>query len=332
MDGAVAVLRKFLPWFAAAVFAGAVVLVVRSLREHGLDAVGDALAGIPASHLLAAAGLAAASYLTLTGVDFVALRSTGAALPWPRAALGSFVALSVGHVAGLAVLSSGTLRYRVYSAYGISEGNVARAILFCAATVAVGLLTLAGAGALAGPERTAAFLGLDVGVVVALAALSLLVVLGYLVAAARVRRPLRFRSFEVPLPSGRFALLQLGLGTLNFSLVSGVLYRLLGDSVDVGFLAFASFYAAANAASILSHVPGGLGVLEALVLAVASGPETLGALVAFRVVYYFVPFAIGGLLFLVWSRRSRPATDDADPKVTPSGRHRPPSPSTEPPT
>jgi hypothetical protein len=56
-------------------------------------------------------------------------------------------------------------------------------------------------------------------------------------------------------------------------------------------------YVAANTAAILSHVPGGLGVIEAVVLSLVPGANVVGALIAFRVVYYLIPFVIGSVLF-----------------------------------
>jgi hypothetical protein len=70
-------------------------------------------------------------------------------------------------------------------------------------------------------------------------------------------------------------------------------------------------YVVANTAAILSHVPGGLGVIEAVVLSLVPGANVVGALIAFRVIYYLIPFVIGSVLFaaceIVRRQRRAPA-------------------------
>jgi phosphatidylglycerol lysyltransferase len=81
---------------------------------------------------------------------------------------------------------------------------------------------------------------------------------------------------------------------------ASVLYVLLPQQAEIGFGAFAGLYLIAIAAGVISNVPGGIGVFEAiLLLLLPSMPKgsLLGALVAYRAIYYFVPFAVAlGLL------------------------------------
>jgi glycosyltransferase 2 family protein len=49
----------------------------------------------------------------------------------------------------------------------------------------------------------------------------------------------------------------------------------------------------------MSHVPGGLGVLEATVAYLLPDAAAIGALIAFRAVYFFLPLSIGLPAFLV---------------------------------
>lgn len=290
-------LRQVLPWLAAVVFCIAAVLVWRTVQKHGLAEIGRVLREIPAPDLALAGACAAGSYLCLTFFDFLGLRYVNAKVAYPKAALASFTALSVGHNVGLAALSSGTIRYRFYNRWGVSEADVARVVVFCGLTVAIGLLCLAGIAGLTQPSRAAQFAGVPIAVPVAIGIAAVVLVGAYLVWVLRWRRTWRVRGFEIEPPRPRIGLLQVVLGTLNFLLVAATFHALLGDSVDVGLLTFASFYAVGNAAAILSHVPGGFGVLEAIVLSVAPGADMVGALIAFRIVYYFIPLALGGLLY-----------------------------------
>ncbi|HTC37991.1 MAG TPA: bifunctional lysylphosphatidylglycerol flippase/synthetase MprF, partial [Steroidobacteraceae bacterium] len=78
----------------------------------------------------------------------------------------------------------------------------------------------------------------------------------------------------------------------------------------LGFFAFAGVYLLALAAGAISNVPGGIGVFEfVLLLLMPSVPEDrlLGALIAYRAIYYFTPFAIALVLLgahEVWIHRA----------------------------
>ena len=52
-------------------------------------------------------------------------------------------------------------------------------------------------------------------------------------------------------------------------------------------------YVLANTGVIASHVPGGVGVLESIVLSLLPGASVLAALLMFRVIYYLAPLALG---------------------------------------
>jgi uncharacterized membrane protein YbhN (UPF0104 family) len=68
--------------------------------------------------------------------------------------------------------------------------------------------------------------------------------------------------------------------------------------------------------ALASHVPGGLGVLEATVLYLLPGGAAIGALIAFRVVYFFVPLAFGLPLFAIseYVLTARPASAATPPR------------------
>jgi uncharacterized membrane protein YbhN (UPF0104 family) len=83
------------------------------------------------------------------------------------------------------------------------------------------------------------------------------------------------------------------------------LYQLLPPASDIGYFVVATVYVLANVASIFSHVPGGLGVLEAVVIHLMPQAAVIGALVVFRVIYFLVPFAIGAALFAAYELAQR---------------------------
>ena len=277
---------------------GAAFLLHRALGRYTMEEVVASTAAIPIGRIAGALAFAAASYLCLTGFDWLGVRYAGKPLAWRRTALASFVSLSIGHNIGVAALSSGAIRYRFYSRWGLGTGDVAKVILFCGLTVGLGLATLGGAGLLLYPAEAEGFVGLGRPALMGVAAASLAAPVLYLVLAAFVRRQLRLGRWTLDLPALPLAAGQVTVGTLNFACVAACLHQLLAAFSEIPYLEVAAIYVIGNVTALLSHVPGGLGVLEATVLYLLPGATAVGALIAFRVVYFFVPLALGLPLLL----------------------------------
>lgn len=274
-------------------------LLYRTLSRYTWEELIASVEAVPSARLLASMGFAAASYLCLTGFDWMAVRYAGKPLPWRKAALASFVSLSLGHSLGFAALSSGAVRYRFYARWGLSGQQVAKVILFCGATVTLGLLLLAGVATLARPNSAATVTGLSSGAVLALGLGCLALCAIWLLCAAFARAPLRIRSWEIRFPSLRLAIGQLIIGPLNFALVAACLHQALAAFAEIDYFGVVTAYVLASAAVFLTHVPGGLGVIETVIQFLIPGAQIIGALLVFRFTYYLVPLAIGLCTFLV---------------------------------
>lgn len=285
-------------------------LVYNILREYTVSDIIESVAEIPTGHLVAALGYSAASYLCLTGFDWCGVRAIRNDLAYPKIALASFIALSIGQSIGLSGLSSGALRYRYYAHWGMNAEDVAKIVLLSGVTVGIGLAVLTGIVMIANPADAAAVLRIGEPVVRAIGAACLLVVAGYLALAAFARAPVRIRKWTFRMPSLRIALAQVVIGTINFALVAAALREVMGIAGDVSYLKAATAYVLANVAIIVTHAPGGLGVLEVTVRHVMGDQASIGSLVAFRVIYFFIPLAIGLLLALAVEAvfRTRKAT------------------------
>jgi uncharacterized membrane protein YbhN (UPF0104 family) len=296
-------LAKLAPLIPVVMLPLGVWLGYRVLRGHELSEVVASVALIPAHRLGLAVACAMASYVCLTGFDFLAVRNLGRSLPYPTIAVASFVSLSIGHNIGVAVLSSGMLRYHFYSSAGLGAGDVVKVILFCGVTVGLGLISLGGLALVMRPELGAAMTGLAPGTARVAGGLGLLLVGSYLGLAWRVRHPLRVWGLEIQLPRARIALAQILLGTANFAFVAATLHQLLQSGP--GYSEVVMAYVLGNAAALVSHVPGGLGVLEYVISRLILGESAVSALIAFRIVYYLVPLALGSMVLVAteWARR-----------------------------
>lgn len=291
--------RAFKILFFPAVVALAAYLIWRITRQYELDEVLAAIGAIPPARLALALGFAALSYLCLTGFDWLAVRYVGRPLPWRKCALASFTALSIGHNIGIAALSSGAIRYRFYSRWGLSGSEIVKVIVFCAMTVGLGLMILGGVSLVFAPGLAAEYTRLPRGVVLLAGFVCLGVSAAYLVASIFDWRPVRVRKYSVSVPPFHLALGQAVVGTLNFAFVAACLYQGIAAVQDVGYPAVAASYVIANVAGMLSHVPGGLGVIESVLLFLMGGGQVIGAVLVFRIVYYFVPLVFGASAFVL---------------------------------
>jgi glycosyltransferase 2 family protein len=205
----------------------------------------------------------------------------------------------------VAAASSGAIRYRFYTRWGIGAGDIARIILFCAMTAGLGLNTLMGLALLLQANVAAKLLGFSQAAAIALGAACLLLTALYVALAAVLRRPLAIKRWEIPMPPVKLALAQISIGATNFCFVAAALYELFPATVGVGYFDVATIYVLANVASLVSHVPGGLGVLEAVVIHALPEVSVIGALVVFRFIYFLVPVTIGAALFSVYELTQR---------------------------
>jgi phosphatidylglycerol lysyltransferase len=116
-------------------------------------------------------------------------------------------------------------------------------------------------------------------------------------------------SLRTPRPS--IALPQIALAVIDLSVSAFVLWLLLPAGSGVSPIAFAGAYSIAMSAAVISHVPGGLGVFESLlVLALPGLPadQLVGSLLAWRGIYYLLPLLGAAILFGGQELRSqRPA-------------------------
>lgn len=287
--------------FGLVVLVGAIWVVQREFRNLSVADVRQALAELPMSGLLAAAGLTVAAYGVLTIYDWLGARYAGRPSSWTRALLASFCGYSLAHNIGFAAVSGAAVRYRLYSAWGYSPIEIGKIIGFTSLTFGLGGMALGGMVLLFEPEvlpwagEHIPRWGLQLLSVPLFA-----VVLGY-VLLSKFRRTIRVFGHVVELPGVRMAMVQTTLATVDVAVTAAIFYVLLPAAPGLTFLHFVGLYLAAYTAGIAANVPGGLGVFDgAILLGLApymGAAEVVGALLVFRLYYYIVPLFIAGTLF-----------------------------------
>jgi phosphatidylglycerol lysyltransferase len=293
--------RRLGPVAIVALLAAAVWLLRRELASYHYADIRRSLASLPPSRILLALVLTAASYFVLTGYDALALRYLGKDLPYRRTALASFVGYVFSHNIGLSVLGGAAPRYHLYSAWQLSTLEIATLIGFATLTFWLGSFTVGGLALLADPAALSRSLHVPFAVGLGLGAFLVAAVVGYVAATALRRRPVDVRGYLIPLPPPALAVCQIVLSSVDWAVAAAVLYSLLPHPAPLSYWHFVGLFVAAEVAGLSSHVPGGLGVFESVMLVTlrphTSGAAVAGALLAFRVVYYLLPLIVAVGLF-----------------------------------
>ncbi|MDB4871785.1 MAG: hypothetical protein JWL97_2789 [Gemmatimonadales bacterium] len=294
--------RALGPAAMAAAVAVALYLLDRDLRLYHYRDVMRQVWVLPHSHLAMALLLTVVAYAVLPGYDAIALSYVDHPLPIRRIAFGSFIAYALSHSLGFPLLSGGPVRYRFWSVWGLSTSEIAQAISFAGATFIIGMVAVAGGVFVLEPRSTIELLHLPVSTLRPLGILCLLLIGGYLVLSTTRYKTFRLFEWEFPVPSIRLALAQLGVAIVDWTAAGAVLYVLLPSGYRLSFLPVLGVFLIAQFAGILSHVPGGLGVFEAIVVMLLGSrvpaASIVGALFAYRVVYYLLPLILA-LSFLI---------------------------------
>ena len=296
----------------ALVFGAIALTVLRAeLRHYRYHDIVRSIASLPAHAVLKALGLTALGYLTLALYDLLALRYVGKPIPPWRVALTSFIAYAFVQTLGFALLTGGAIRFRFWSMWGLTPAEIVQGISFSAVTFWLGVLTVAGTVFLFTPDAPAFAAWGPAVPVRAIGALLLAVVAGYLLWCAFYRRPFTIRGTELKAPSIAIAGLQLVVSTFDWTIAGAVLWTLTSHFAPLPFPAFLGLFVTAQIAGQASHVPGGLGVFDALMLVGLRGhlpvPEVLSALLAYRAIYYLIPFLIAVLMLAAHEARQRRA-------------------------
>jgi phosphatidylglycerol lysyltransferase len=229
-------------------------------------------------------------------------------LPLGWTALVSFVSHAVSHNAGFAVLTGGSVRMRMYSAFGLGMAEVAGVIAFAGLTFALGTAALGAGAFMTESAKIAPLLHLPAGVVSAAGWVIAALLAGYLLWTATARRPMAVGMWRVAAPGLSLSLAQVVVAAADLAFVAAALYVLLPLGGVVSYPAFLGLYVVATLVGILSHVPGGLGVFEGtllLLLPEAPAASVLGAMLVFRLFYNLAPLVLAAVILAVFELVAR---------------------------
>jgi uncharacterized membrane protein YbhN (UPF0104 family) len=260
----------------------------------------------PASLLLAAV-LAVVSHGLVASFDLVGRHVTAHGLPVARVWSVAWVAYAFNLNLGALVGGAG-FRWRLYSRLGLDNAVIAQVYGLSVATNWLAYLVLLGFALLVSPVALPDDWQIGRQGQQVLGVLAPLLALGYLMACAlATRRRWQWRDHQISLPSGRVALVQLLLSATNWLVIATVIHTLLGGQVAYVLVLGVTLLAAI--AGAMAHVPAGLGVLEAVFVALLGHAmpqnEILAALLTYRALYYLGPLLLAIVTYAIMELRWR---------------------------
>jgi glycosyltransferase 2 family protein len=309
------------------IIAIAAVVLYRILRTINASEVVEAVMTTSPRHITLAAVFVACGYLTLTFYDLFALRTIGRnEVPYWGAALAAFTSYAVGHNVGASVFTGGAVRYRVYSAWGLTAVEVAKICFVAGLTFWLGNATVLGLGIAYAPLAATAIDQLPAWLNRAGAVLILIVLALYVSWVWRRPRIVGREAWCVNLPGGPLTLLQIFIGIVDLGFCALAMYMLLPDEPNIGFVTLAVIFVSATLLGFASHAPGGIGVFDAAMLVALwqfDKEDVLAGLLLFRLLYYIVPFALsllilGGRELVLLLRGDAPPPLEPIPSLAPT--------------
>jgi uncharacterized membrane protein YbhN (UPF0104 family) len=279
-----------------AIIAVAVVVLVHMLRDLDVDQVFAALKAVTPHRIALAALFVAGGYFTLTFYDWFALRTIGhPEIPYYTAALSGFTSYAVGHNIGATVFTGGAVRYRIYSARGLTAVDVAKICFVAGLTFWLGNATVLGLSVALDPHAAAPITQLP-GWLNRLIAFGILAILfSYIAWVWSAPRSIGKSDWTVRLPNGPSTLLQIVIGLFDLGCCAMAMYMLLPSEPHLGFITILVVFVSATLLGFASHAPGGLGVFDAAMLVALwqfNKEDLVAGLLLFRVLYYLVPFVV----------------------------------------
>lgn len=287
---------------------GIVVLGLLASQAHKVDWPGawQTLRQYRLSVLLTALALATISHMLYGCFDLIGRRHIHHQVPvlntWAIAVTSYAFTLNLGSLLGALAT-----RARLYARAGLDEISTAQVVGISVATNWLGYGLLAGglfaSGAISLPQQA----HIGAAALRVIGGLMLLLAAAYVLACALSHgREWSIRKKRLRLPSPRLAMVQLAISTTNWLLMGLVMHVLLQGQVT--FATTLGVLLAASIVGVFMPIPAGLGILEAVYLALLSGAvkqgALLGAVLAYRAVYYLLPLLGGLLLYAVLERHA----------------------------
>lgn len=305
--------RKFLK-IAATIIIAAIIFSTLRTRLKGLEfeEIVHSLDAIPAATISTAVVLTIASYLWLAVYEHIGLQYIHKYFALRRILFASFLSYTFNFNLGSIIGGIG-MRFRLYRRWYLKHSEIVRLTSACIFTSWVGYVFLSGLTLLAMPDALSHFRfhNTEVARLLGICLLGLLV---FIIIVSKRARLVHFNRWHITTFNRRQLVTAIFVSTLQWLTLAAIIFVFLSSFGTVSYPLVVATYLFAAIASVILHIPAGLGVLEGTFVIAFDGQvrpaEILASVFAFRTVYYFIPFGLSLVMFSVgelhhWRAKAR---------------------------
>jgi phosphatidylglycerol lysyltransferase len=284
------------PVFILGMLVAALWLLHVELRDYHLEDFRKGFDAIPFWKLAVAVLLTLLNYLILVGYDWLGVLYIRHPMSFGRVALASFLGNSVGNNFGM-LFGGSTIRYRLYSTWGVSATDIVKLVFTLVITFWIGLFGLSGTVFLIDPLPIPNELQMGMETTRPLGII-LSTIAGLYLLVCAIGKPLRIFKKEISPPPLGLSICQYIVASIDLLVAAAIVYVLLPEGIDISYPKFVGIFLLAQVAVFLTQIPGGLGILEMSLLALLAPasdvkPVLFASLLTYRVIFYLTPMAIG---------------------------------------
>ena len=297
--------KKILTWI---FFIAVAVLLVVYARTVNWEDVWKVIRNYNSTSLLISVALVIISYLLYGCYDLLARAYCGHKLAARQVVLVSFICYAFNLTLSTWVGGIG-MRYRLYSRLGLPNSTITRIFSLSITTNWLGYILLGGIIFTSGVVELPSHWYIDNGTlrIVGIVLLAMVAVYVWFCAFAK-RRHMKVKGQKLVLPSFKFALMQMVISSANWMAMGAIIWLLLGQ--DVNYFFVLGVLLVSSIAGVIVHIPAGIGVLEAVFIALLAGEHTsqgtiIAALLAYRLLYYFMPLMLALVCYLLLESRAK---------------------------
>jgi hypothetical protein len=303
-------MKRFLDFLWPAVGLIAVIfsgwLLYHEVQSLSASDILASLGAIPLHRWILAGLSTFVAYGALAWYDRIALMHLNKPLGWGFISVVSFTTYALSHNIGASVFSGAAVRYRAYSTKGLTAAEIGVLVALCSFTFLLGTVMLGGLVLISEPELISRLFDVPVWPGRVLGFVFLSAVALYVLGSFLGFKPLTIGSFHLYYPRPAIVIRQLLAAPLELMGAAGIIYFALPASEGVDFFSLLGAFLGSFSAALLSHAPGGLGVLEYVFLKAMpnlSKADVIAALLVFRLFYLLIPLVFACFAVLLFERK-----------------------------
>ena len=122
--------KKLVSWIGLFFFAFAAYMLYHQLSKYDFEDIKSAVLSIPNKNLMLASLASLGGYVALSSYDYLALRYVHRKLSPLKWIFAGFIGFSVSNNAGHAIVSGGSIRYRLYARWRFHASEIVQMVTF----------------------------------------------------------------------------------------------------------------------------------------------------------------------------------------------------------